>query len=147
MPIIHLKKHKKETNLLKYLAVYFSFLIMLIVIDFIWLLGVAKNLYRNEMGELMANDPKLWAGLAFYLFYALGASIFVILPALAKQSWISALQYGALFGFFCYMTYDLTNLAVIRNFPIRLAFIDIAWGSCITALTAVFAYWVGSRIS
>ncbi len=133
--------------MLKYLAVYFSFLFILLVIDLIWLLGVAKNLYRGEMGDLMVSDPKLWAGLAFYLLYAIGATIFVVLPALSKQSWIHALQYGALFGFFCYMTYDLTNLAVIRNFPLRLAFIDIAWGSSVTAVSAVFAYWVGNRVS
>jgi uncharacterized membrane protein len=71
----------------------------------------------------------------------------VIVPALSKQSWIYALQYGALFGLFCYMTYDLTNLAVVRNFPTQLAFIDIVWGSFVTALCASFAYWVGDRIS
>lgn len=147
MPIIDLQKYKRETILLKYLTVYFSFLLILLVIDLIWLLGIAKSLYREEMGDLMASDPKLWAGLGFYLLYALGATIFVVLPALSKQSWIHALQYGALFGFFCYMTYDLTNLAVIRNFPIRLAFIDIAWGSSVTAVTAVFAYWVANRAS
>ncbi|MBU3589614.1 DUF2177 family protein [Polynucleobacter sp. 80A-SIGWE] len=133
--------------MLKYLAVYFSFLLSLVVIDLIWLLGIAKNLYRDDMGSLMASEPKLLAGLGFYLLYALGASIFVILPAISKQSWIYAAQYGALFGFFCYMTYDLTNLAVIRDFPIRLAFIDIAWGSAVTALSATAAYWVGSRIA
>jgi len=133
--------------LLKYFAVYFSFLLSLVIIDLIWLLGIAKNLYRDDMGSLMANEPKLLAGLAFYLFYAMGASIFVIVPAISKQSLIYALQYGALFGFFCYMTYDLTNLAVIRDFPMRLAFIDIAWGSAVTALSAVIAYWVASRIA
>ena len=133
--------------MLKYLAVYFSFLLSLVVIDLIWLLGIAKNLYRDDMGSLMASEPKLLAGLSFYLLYALGASIFVILPAISKQSWLYAAQYGALFGFFCYMTYDLTNLAVIRNFPTGLAFIDIAWGSAVTAAVAGFAYWVGNRIS
>ena len=133
--------------MLKYFAVYFSFLLSLVVIDLIWLLGIAKNLYRDEMGALMAGEPKLLAGLAFYLLYALGVSIFVILPAISKQSWLYALQYGALFGFFCYMTYDLTNLAVIRDFPMRLALIDIAWGSAVTALSAAVAYWVGSRVA
>ena len=133
--------------MLKNFAIYASFLIALIAIDLVWLLGVAKNLYRNEMGDLMASEPKLLAGLAFYLLYALGVCIFVIIPALSKQSWIYALQYGALFGLFCYMTYDLTNLAVVRNFPTQLAFIDIAWGSFVTALCAGFAYWVGNRIS
>lgn len=133
--------------MLKYFGVYLTFLITLLVIDLIWLLGVAKNLYQQEMGELMATEPKLIAGLAFYLIYALGVCIFVIVPALSKQSWIYAVQYGALFGFFCYMTYDLTNLAVIRNFPTGLAFIDIAWGSAVTAVVAGIAYWVGNRLS
>lgn len=133
--------------MLKYLAVYLSFLIALLAIDLVWLLGLAKNLYRDQMGDLMASEPKLLAGLAFYLIYALGVCIFVIVPALSKQSLLYALQYGALFGFFCYMTYDLTNLAVIRNFPAQLAFIDIAWGSLVTALCAVIAYWIGNRFS
>ena len=86
--------------MLKYLGIYLSFLIALIAIDLVWLLGVAKNLYRNEMGDLMASEPKLIAGLAFYLLYALGVCIFVIIPALSKQSLLYALQYGALFGLF-----------------------------------------------
>jgi len=133
--------------LLKNIAIYLSFFIALITIDLIWLLGIAKNLYRNEMGDLMASEPKLLAGLAFYLLYALGVCIFVIVPALSKQSWLYALQYGALFGFFCYMTYDLTNLAVVRSFPTQLAFVDMAWGSLVTALCASFTYWVASKIS
>ena len=133
--------------MLKNLAIYLTFLIALIAIDLVWLLGIAKTLYRDQMGDLMASEPKLLAGLAFYILYALGVCIFVIVPALSKQSWIYALQYGALFGFFCYMTYDLTNLAVIRSFPTQLAFIDIAWGSFVTAACACSAYWVGNRIT
>ena len=133
--------------MLKYLTVYFSFLITLLVIDLIWLLGIAKSLYRDEMGSLMASEPKLLAGLGFYLLYALGATIFVTIPAISKQSWLYAAQYGLLFGFFCYMTYDLTNLAVIRDFPMRLAFIDIVWGASVTACSATIAYWIGSKLS
>ena len=133
--------------MLKNFAIYISFLVTLIAIDLVWLLGIAKNLYRDQMGDIMASEPKLIAGLAFYILYALGASIFVIVPALSKQSWIYALQYGALFGLFCYMTYDLTNLAVIRNFPTQLALIDIAWGSFVTAVCSGIAYWVGNRFS
>jgi uncharacterized membrane protein len=133
--------------LLKYFGIYLSFLICLITVDLIWLLGIAKNLYRDEMGDLMATEPKLIAGLAFYLIYALGSCIFVIIPALSKQSYADALLYGALFGLFCYMTYDLTNLAVIRDFPTRLAFIDIVWGSFVTALCSTIAFWVGNRLS
>ena len=133
--------------MLKYFAIYSSFLITMIAIDLVWLLGIAKSLYRDEMGDLMATEPKLVAGLAFYLLYALGAVIFVVIPALSKQSLLYALQYGALFGFFCYMTYDLTNLAVVGDFPTRLAFVDIAWGTFVTALVSSVAYWVGDRFS
>ena len=133
--------------MLKYFAIYSSFLITMLAIDLIWLLGIAKSLYRDEMGDLMATEPKLVAGLAFYLLYALGAVIFVVIPALSKQSLLYALQYGALFGFFCYMTYDLTNIAVIRDFPTRLAFVDMIWGSFVTAVVSSLAYWVGDRFS
>ena len=129
----------------KYLSMYIAFLIIVICTDMLWLLGIAKNLYQDEMGNLMANEPKLIAGFAFYLLYALGANIFVVFPALEKQSLPHALKYGALFGFFCYMTYDLTNLAVVRDFPMRLAFIDMAWGSFLTSVGAGFAYWIGNK--
>ena len=133
--------------MLKYLGIYFSFLIPLIVIDMIWLLFIAKKMYQSEMGDLMASQPNLVAGIAFYVLYAIGICIFVLVPALSKQSWFDAVLYGALFGFFCYMTYDLTNLAVIRNFPTQLAFIDMAWGTFVTATVSGFAYWVSNKIS
>ena len=129
--------------MLKYFLLYLAFLVALVSIDLVWLLGIAKNVYRDEMGSLMATEPKLLAGLAFYFLYALGACIFVVIPALSKQSLSYALMYGALFGFFCYMTYDLTNLAVIRDFPTRLAFIDIAWGSLVTASVSGLIYKLG----
>lgn len=137
----------KELDMLKYLGIYFSFLITLIAIDMTWLLVIAKKMYQNDMGDLMASEPKLLAGIGFYVLYAIGVCIFVLIPALSKQSWFDAVLYGALFGFFCYMTYDLTNLAVIRNFPIRLAFIDMAWGTFATATVSGFAYWVGNKLS
>ena len=133
--------------MLKYLGIYFLFLIPLIVIDMIWLLVIAKKMYQSEMGDLMAGEPNLVAGIAFYVLYAIGICIFVLVPALSKQSWSDAVLYGALFGFFCYMTYDLTNLAVIRNFPTQLAFIDMAWGTFVTAAASGFAYWVSNKIS
>ncbi len=128
--------------MLKYFIPYFAFLFCLLVIDLIWLLGIAKGLYRSEMGSLMSPNPNLIAALGFYLLYGLVVLIFVIYPALQKQVWLDALIYGALFGLFCYMTYNLTNLAVIRDFPSKLALIDIAWGSILTATCSVFAYGI-----
>ena len=133
--------------MLKYLITYFSVLITLLALDLTWLLAIAKNLYQSQMGTLMSPEPKLGAGLAFYLLYALGVCIFVVGPALSKESWLYALGMGTLFGFFCYMTYDLTNLAVVRDFPTQLAFIDIAWGCTVTAITSTFAYWVVNKLT
>ncbi len=141
-----LQKESALIKMLKYLIPYISFLVCLCVIDLIWLLGIAKNLYRSEMGSLMAANPNLVAALGFYLLYGLGATIFVITPALQKQSWLDALLYGALFGFFCYMTYNLTNLAVVRDFPSKLAFIDMLWGSVLTASCCVLAYSVSQSL-
>ena len=90
--------------MLKYLITYFSVLITLLALDLTWLLAIAKNLYQSQMGSLMSPEPKLGAGLAFYLLYALGVCIFVVGPALSKESWLYALGMGVLFGFFCYMT-------------------------------------------
>jgi uncharacterized membrane protein len=132
--------------MLKYLVPYCSFLICLLVIDLIWLLGIAKNLYRSEMGALMSTNPNLLAAFGFYLLYALGATIFVISPAIQKQAWLDTLLYGALFGLFCYMTYNLTNLAVIRDFPSKLALVDIVWGSILTATCSVLAYHLSQYI-
>ena len=141
-----LKGSNQRNKMLKYLGIYFSFLISLIIVDMIWLLVIAKKTYQDSMGDLMADEPKLAAGLAFYVLYAIGVCIFVIVPALSKQSWFDAVLYGALFGFFCYMTYDLTNLAILRNFPAQLAFIDMAWGTFATAAVSGFIYWVGNKI-
>jgi uncharacterized membrane protein len=94
------------------------------------------------MGNLMTANPNLVAAFSFYLLYSLGGTIFVVLPAIQKQVWLDTLLYGALFGFFCYMTYNLTNLAVIRDFPSGLALIDMVWGSVLTASCCVLAYSV-----
>jgi uncharacterized membrane protein len=132
--------------MLKNLKIYLAFLLVLTTFDMIWLLGIAKNLYSEAMGALMSTEPKLIAGVAFYLFYALGVCKFVVFPATLKQSLSVALKDGALFGFFCYMTYDLTNLAVIQNFPFQLALIDIAWGSFITSMCAGITYWLEKKL-
>ena len=110
--------------MLKYFAVYLTFLITLLAIDLVWLLGIAKNLYRDEMGTLMATDPKLLAGLAFYVLYALGICIFVIIPALSKQSWVDAVQYGCQLLVMEWMVpthKQLQNLTACLGYPILLS--------------------------
>ena len=125
---------------MKFLVPYAIALILFVGIDLIWLGLIAKSIYRSEMGSLVTDNFNGWAGGAFYLLYPIGMVIFAIAPALENGTWKDALLWGALFGFFAYATYDLTNLAVVKGWPVRLTFIDLAWGTCLTGSVAALAH-------
>jgi uncharacterized membrane protein len=108
--------------------------------DALWLGWIAKSFYRHHLGPWMAPQPVWSAAILFYILLITGISIFVTAPALREDSLRYALIYGALFGFFTYMTYDLTNLATIRNWPLALVPVDIAWGSFLTAMAATAGF-------
>ncbi|PIQ49167.1 MAG: hypothetical protein COW03_06410 [Cytophagales bacterium CG12_big_fil_rev_8_21_14_0_65_40_12] len=117
-------------------------------IDLVWLGVIAKNLYNKHLGGLLAEQVNWTAAIVFYLLFIIGIFIFAILPAVEKESFKNALIYGALFGFFTYATYDLTNLATLKGWPIKIVFIDIIWGSVLTAAVSISGYcitkWLGS---
>jgi uncharacterized membrane protein len=108
----------------------------------LWLSYFAKAVFRPTLGTILLDDPRWLFAALFYLLYALAIMIFPISAALRGNSWIAALFYGALFGFFAYVTYDLTNLATIKVWTVRLAAMDIAWGAFLTALAATAGYLV-----
>lgn len=112
------------------------------ILDYIWLGFIAKKLYYAEMGKLLLNKPNMGAALAFYLIYVVGVLVFVVNPALAKESWQYALGIGALFGLVAYATYDLTNLATMKDFPLKIVIIDLAWGMLITAAVSVGSFFI-----
>ncbi|QHN43043.1 DUF2177 family protein [Candidatus Mycosynbacter amalyticus] len=112
------------------------------ILDYIWLGFIAKKLYYAEMGKLLLDKPNMGAALAFYLIYVVGVLVFVINPALAKESWQYALGIGALFGLVAYATYDLTNLATMKDFPLKIVIIDLAWGMLITAAVSVGSFFI-----
>ncbi len=107
------------------------------LLDFVWLGFVAKKLYYDEMGKILLEKPNMGAALVFYVIYVIGVVVFVITPALEKGSLSYAALYGALFGFVAYATYDLTSLAVIKNFSTKITVIDMVWGAALTATVAV----------
>ncbi len=117
-----------------------------LVLDMIWLLLVARGFYVAELGPLMKANPNLGAAAAFYLIYLAGLTIFVLLPAASQDSTSHALVYGAIFGLVAYATYDLTNLATLNGFSIRLALVDMAWGTVVTALSATGALLAAKAI-
>ncbi|MGJ7554092.1 DUF2177 family protein [Variovorax sp. RB3P1] len=120
----------------KHLVAWAVTFVVLLVIDMIWLGVVAKGMYQEAMGDLMSPNPRLAFAAVFYLIYPIGLLIFAIVPGLAAQGVMRAALMGGLFGMFCYATYDLTNLAVIRNWPLALSFIDIAWGTLVSGVAA-----------
>ena len=121
--------------MMQYLSQYLVVFLTMLVIDGIWLGVVAKSMYADAMGSLMSPNPNLWAAAAFYLLFPVGLVIFAVLPQADSPVWKAALM-GALFGFFAYSTYDLTNLAVIKDWPVGLTFIDMAWGTVVSGIAA-----------
>ena len=121
--------------MLKYLGTYAAIFFTMFIIDMIWLGVIAKSIYANAMGPLLSPNPNLWAAAAFYLMFPVGLLIFAVLPQANGPVFKAALM-GALFGFFTYATYDLTNLAVIKDWPLGLTFIDLAWGTMVSGVAA-----------
>jgi len=111
-------------------------------IDLLWLGVIAKDLYNKYLGDFLADKVNWSAAIIFYLLFIVGIFIFSILPAVEKDSVAKAIIYGALFGFFTYATYDLTNLATLKNWPINIVFIDIIWGSFLAATTSLAGFYI-----
>ena len=130
-----------KKNLLAYLACALTILLL----DSLWLGILAVDLYRTGIGHLMMDKPNFAAAAAFYVFYIAGTLIFAIRPALVTKNWRLALRLGALFGFFCYMTYEFTNMATLRDWPLNVVLIDLAWGTFITAAGAMAGYAAAAR--
>ena len=112
-------------------------------IDMIWLGFVAKGFYRNNLGPLLRQDVNWPAAIVFYLLYIGGILFFATLPALQKNSLQQAVVLGALFGFFAYATYDLTNLATLKGWPLHVAIVDIIWGIVLTSIVAAASFLIG----
>ena len=126
--------------MLNTLGVYLAVFLTMFIIDMLWLGVIAKSMYANAMGGLLSPNPNLWAAGAFYLIFPVGLVIFAVLPQAESPLWKAALM-GALFGFFAYATYDLTNLAVIKNWPLGLSLLDMTWGSLLSGLSAGAGKW------
>ena len=116
------------------------------VIDLIWLVLVAKNFYQKQIGFLMTPDVKWFAAIIFYLLFIGGLVTFVITPAVEKHSWINALLFGALFGLITYATYDLTNLATLKDWPLLVTVVDLIWGSVLSASVSIITWAIAVRI-
>lgn len=129
-----------------FIKLYAIALPVFFAIDMVWLGLVAKGFYKNQIGFLMRPDINWTAAILFYLLFIIGLVLFVIMPAVQKGSWTHALLLGALFGFITYATYDLTNLATLKDWPLLVTIVDLAWGAILGALVSVVTFFIAGKI-
>ena len=116
------------------------------VIDMFWLGLVAKNFYRAQIGALMKPDINWIAAIIFYIIFVSGLIVFVVTPSLERNSWTHALILGTFFGLICYATYDLTNLAVAKDWPLLVTIVDLLWGATLAALVSIITYFIAKKL-
>lgn len=125
---------------------YLIALITFFAIDLVWLGLVARNFYAKYLGYLMKTDVNWIAGLSFYFLFVAGLVFFVISPALEKHALMTAILTGAFFGLIAYATYDLTNLATIKDWPILITIIDMVWGMILAGMVSGISYWIVTKL-
>ena len=127
-----------KSIILSYLLTFLFFLI----VDMLWLGVIAKNIYQKYLGGFLTDNVNWTAAVVFYFIFVVGISIFVIYPSVNNGSVYQAILMGALFGFFTYATYDLTNLATLKGWPLPIVFIDIIWGSVLSSVVSLSGFYI-----
>lgn len=125
---------------MRYVVAYLATAVVFLGLDALWLTQIALGMYRRELGGLLLAQPNLAISGLFYLVFVAGLVLLAVLPALAGGGWIGALWMGAVLGLVAYGTYDLTNLATLKNWSQTVALADLAWGTGLSALAAVAGY-------
>ncbi|MBN2027096.1 MAG: DUF2177 family protein [Actinobacteria bacterium] len=124
----------------RYVIAYFCFLVPMLAIDVVWLFTMSKRFYSQQIGSLLADSPRLAPAGVFYLIYALGASILVVVRAVdAGSGYLEVFLWGALLGLFAYATYDLTNQATLKEWPTIVTVIDLIWGALLTGVVSIIS--------
>ena len=131
---------------MKAFLVYLITVPIFFIIDLVWLGVIAKGFYQKHLGYLMRPQINWVAAILFYLLFIIGIVLFAVRPALELQSPMRALVFGALFGFFAYATYDLTNLATVRDWPVIVTVIDLIWGTVLCGAVALGSYVISNKI-
>lgn len=129
-----------------FLKLYFIALPVFLGIDALWLGFIAKDLYSKHLGYLMTKTPNWLAAIIFYLLFVVGLVFFVLTPAIDKKSRMFALLAGSLFGLISYATYDLTNLATVKDWPVLITVIDLIWGTFLSASVSLVSFWIATKI-
>jgi uncharacterized membrane protein len=128
-----------------FFKLFFVALPVFFAIDMVWLGLIARNFYKNQIGFLMKPDVNWTAAIIFYVLFLIGLVVFVIEPAVAKKEWVQAIGKGALFGLITYATYDLTNLATLKDWPFTVVWVDLIWGTVLVGSVSIITYAVAVR--
>lgn len=131
---------------MKYIALFFITTVVFFAIDMLWLGVIAKNFYREKLSFIFTGEVNWLAAVIFYLIYIGGIIYFAILPGIHSENWRMVVLNGAVLGFLCYATYDLTNMATIKQWPLVVVVVDIAWGTFLTGSVSLVAYLTASKI-
>ena len=116
------------------------------LIDLLWLGLIAKPFYDRHLGYILRGQVLWWAAIVFYLFFLLGLVVFVIAPAVESGSLSKAIFLGLFFGFITYQTYELTNYALVRDWPFIVVVVDIAWGMVLSSLVSTITFLVATKL-
>lgn len=125
---------------------YMLALPVMLVLDLIWLGLIAKGFYAGQIGHLMRPAVAMLPAALFYLLYPVAITVFALSPALDKQSLMHAVLLGGLLGLTAYGAYDLTNMATIKDWPLKMTIVDIAWGTFVTATTSGIAFIIAKKL-
>ena len=131
----------------KYLAAYAATIVVFAALDFLWLGLIAKSIYQQGIGHLMADRPNFIAATLFYAMFAVGLMVFAVAPGGSSTGWDKTLLTATLLGFFAYATYDLTNLATLKNWPINLTILDMVWGIVLSVVATSAGQVVWDRFA
>jgi uncharacterized membrane protein len=129
-----------------YIKLYFATLVAFFVIDMVWLGLVARTFYSQYLGFLMAPSINWLAAIIFYLLFIVGILVFVVVPGLESNSLRTTLLRAALFGLITYATYDLTNLATLKDWPVLVTIVDMAWGTVLSISVSYVSFLAGKRL-
>lgn len=132
--------------MIEYFIIYMITLAMFFLIDIVWLALIANKLYKDQIGFIMKDKPNWVVAILFYLIFVLGLVFFVIDPALLSESMLEALLRGMFFGFITYATYDLTNLATLDKWPLKITIIDLIWGTTLGGLVSIISYYFSAML-
>ena len=130
--------------IVSYAVAYVPTAIVFFGLDFVWLSTISSSFYRSRIGALLLDQPNLGVAGLFYLFYVAGIVHFAVLPAVNAGTWVTALINGALLGLVAYGTYDMTNLATLKNWSVSVSVVDMIWGVSLTAVAACCGYFVAA---